>query len=216
MEKQEMGELLRLLHAARRSGVLGQIMDTMEVGEQPAGMSDATKRRKNESEEFSSGSEWDATVGQSSGSPAIDNQARYVTEGDTVVGKPMKKEKGGKTSAVAVKAPDTSNVRHVEKSIAVREWQISKYGVKRSLWWTSLQIWIGLSQSSLQLVREMQRLHATSHGSLALMPHLPSKIRRTRRKILVCLPELAAGNPRQRDIKGRPSRSSLDFYGNFW
>ena len=37
-----MGELLRLLHAARRSGVLGQIMDTLEVGEQPAGMSDAT------------------------------------------------------------------------------------------------------------------------------------------------------------------------------
>ena len=29
-----MGELLRLLHAARRSGVLGQIMDSMEVGEQ--------------------------------------------------------------------------------------------------------------------------------------------------------------------------------------
>ena len=40
-------------------------------------------------------------------------------EGDTVVAKRMKKEKGGKTSAVAVKAPDTSNVRHVEKSIAV-------------------------------------------------------------------------------------------------
>ena len=103
-----MGELLRLLHAARRSGVLGQIMDTMEVGEQPAGMSDATKRRKDDPEEFSSESEWDATVGQSSGSPAIDNQARYVTEGDTVVAKPMKKEKGGKTSAVPVKAPDTS------------------------------------------------------------------------------------------------------------
>ena len=49
-----MGELLRLLHAARRSGVLGQIMDTMEVGEQPAGMSDATKRRKGDPEEFSS------------------------------------------------------------------------------------------------------------------------------------------------------------------
>ena len=77
-----MGELLRLLHAARRSGVLGQIMDTMEVGEQPAGMSDATKRRKNDPEEFSSESEWDDTVGQSSGSPAIDNQARYVTEGE--------------------------------------------------------------------------------------------------------------------------------------
>ena len=54
-----MGELLRLLHAARRSGVLGQIMDTMEVGEQPAGMSDATKRRKEDPEEFSSESEWD-------------------------------------------------------------------------------------------------------------------------------------------------------------
>ena len=114
-----MGELLRLLHAARRSGVLGQIMDTMEVGQQPAGMSDATKRRKEDPEEFSSESEWDATVGQSSGSPAIDNQARYVTEGDTVAAKPMKKEKGGKTSAVPVKAPDTSHVRHVDKSFAV-------------------------------------------------------------------------------------------------
>ena len=102
-----MGELLRLLHAARRSGVLGQIMDTMEVGEQPAAMSDATKRRKNEPEELSSDSD----------SPAIDNQARYVTEGDSVVAKPIKKEKGGKSSAV--KTPDTSNVRHVEKSIAV-------------------------------------------------------------------------------------------------
>ena len=39
-----MGELLRLLHAARRSGVLGQIMDTMEVGEQPAGMSERVVR----------------------------------------------------------------------------------------------------------------------------------------------------------------------------
>ena len=126
-----MGELLRLLHAARRSGVLGQIMDTMEVGEQPAGMSDATKRRKNEPEELSSESEWDATVGRSSDSPAIENQARYVTEGDTVVAKPIK---GGKSSGVPVKAPDTSNVCHVEKSIAVpREWQISKNGVKRSL-----------------------------------------------------------------------------------
>ena len=109
-----MGELLRLLHAARRSGVLGQIMDTMEVGEQPAGMSDATKRRKNEQDELSSESEWDATVGRSSDSPAIDNQARYVTEGDTVVAKPIK---GGKSSAM--KAPDTSNVRHIDKSIAV-------------------------------------------------------------------------------------------------
>ena len=95
-----MGELLRLLHAARRSGVLGQIMDTMEVGEQPAGMSDATKRRKND------------RIGMGCHGWA-------VTEGDTVVAKPMKKEKGGKTSAVPVKAPDTSHVRHVDKSFAV-------------------------------------------------------------------------------------------------
>ena len=112
-----MGELLRLLHAARRSGVLGQIMGSMEVGEQPAAMNDATKRRKNEPEELSSDSELDATVGRSSDSPAIDNQARYVTEGDAVIAKPIKKEKGGMSSAV--KTPDTSNVRHVEKSIAV-------------------------------------------------------------------------------------------------
>ena len=78
-----MGELLRLLPAARRSGVLGQIMDTMEVGEQPAGMSDATKRRKEDPEEFSSES---ARLGNLR-VPAIDNQARYVTEGDTVVAK---------------------------------------------------------------------------------------------------------------------------------
>ena len=65
-----------------------------------------------------------------------------------------------------------------------------------------------------ELVREMQRLHATSHGLVALTPHLPSKIRRTKREILVCLPGLAAGNPRQRVIKGRPSESSLD-NGNF-
>ena len=46
--------MLRDAHA----GILGQIMDTMEVGEQPAGMSDATKRRKEDPEEFSSESEW--------------------------------------------------------------------------------------------------------------------------------------------------------------
>ena len=117
MEKQEMGELLRLLHAARRSGVLGQIMDSMAVGEQPGAMNDATKRRKNEPEELSSDSEWDATVGRSSDSPAIDNQARYVTEGDTVSAKPIKKEKGGMSSAV--KTPDTSHIRHIDKSIAI-------------------------------------------------------------------------------------------------
>ena len=142
-----MGELLRLLHAARRSGVLGQIMDTMEVGEQPAAMNDATKRRKNEPEELSSDSEWDATVGRSSDSPAIDNQARYVTEGDTVSAKPIKKEKGGMSSPV--KTPDASHVCHIDKSISIpTELLISKNGAKRSLRWTSMQIWVGASQNS--------------------------------------------------------------------
>ena len=77
-------------------------------------MTDACKRRKNEPEELSSDSEWDDTVGRSSDSPAIDNQARYVTEGDTVVAKPMKKD-----VSVALKTPDASHVRHVDKSIAV-------------------------------------------------------------------------------------------------
>ena len=56
-------------------------------------------------------------VGRSSDSPAIDNQARYVTEGDTVSAKPIKKEKGDVSGAV--KTPDTSHVRHIDKSIAI-------------------------------------------------------------------------------------------------
>ena len=110
-----MGELLRLLHAARRSGVLGQIMDSMAVGEQPGTMSDAAKRRK-DVPEMSSDSEWDATVGRSS-SPAVDNQARYETIDGAVIAKPIKKEKGGMSSAV--KTPDASHIRHIDESIAI-------------------------------------------------------------------------------------------------
>jgi len=146
MEKQEVGELLRLLNAARRSGVLGQIMDSMSIGEQTGAMSDANKRRKDEPE-MSSESEWDATVGRASGCPAIDNQARYVTEGDTVIAKPIKKEKGGMSSPV--KTPDASHVCHIDKSISIpTELLISKNGAKRSLRWTSMQIWVGASQNS--------------------------------------------------------------------
>ena len=60
----------------------------------------------------------------------------------------------------------------------------------------------------------MQRLHATSHGLLALTPHLPSKTRRTRRKILACLPGLADGSPSKRDINERPSESLRDLCGD--
>ena len=92
----------------------------------------------------------------SSGSPAIDNQARYVTEGGTVVAKPMKKEKGGKTSAVPVKAPDTSHVRHVDKSFAVPP------GPADFKVWSQTVVvmdkFADMDSSSLQLVRKMQRL----------------------------------------------------------
>ena len=206
-----MGELLRLLHAARRSGVLGQIMDTMEVGEQPAGMSDATKRRKNEPEELSSESEWDATVGRSSDSPAIDNQARYVTEGDTVVAKPIK---GGKSSAV--KAPDTSNVRHVEKSIAVppgvadfKEWSQAVIVMDKfaDMNWSFSEL-IAAGEGDAKIARYISWIVGTYATPAVKDPQ-------NQAENLARMPEPAAGNPRQRVIKGRPSRSSLDFYGNF-
>ena len=122
-----MGELLRLLHAARRSGVLGQIMDSMAVGEQPGAMNDATKRRKDVPEELSSDSEWDAMVGRSSDSPAVDNQARYVTEGDTVIDKPNQ-ERERWNEQCCEDSRYFPYVRHIDESIAipVREWLISK------------------------------------------------------------------------------------------
>ena len=101
------------------------------------------------------------TVGRSSDSPAIDNQARYVTEGDTVVAKPMKK---GDVSG-AVKTPDTSHVRHVDKSIAIppgvadfKEWSqtvivMDKYA---DMNWS-------FSELISSLVMEMQRLHSLHH-----------------------------------------------------
>ena len=50
MEKQEIGELLRLLHAARHSGVLLQVMASMDVPQVASGsMTDAGKRRKGDS-----------------------------------------------------------------------------------------------------------------------------------------------------------------------
>ena len=123
MDSHELAELQRLMKKASEAGLMdgaktqggGKAQSISSPATVKGGaMTDACKRRKNEPEELSSDSEWDATVGRSSDSPAIDNQARYVTEGDTVVAKPMKKD-----VSVAVKTPDTSHVRHVDKSIAV-------------------------------------------------------------------------------------------------
>ena len=123
MDSHELAELQRLMKKASEAGLMdgaktqggGKAQSISSPATVKGGaMTDACKRRKNEPEELSSDSEWDATVGRSSDSPAIDNQARYVTEGDTVVAKPMKKD-----VSVAVKTPDASHVRHVDKSIAV-------------------------------------------------------------------------------------------------
>ena len=130
MDSRELAELQRLMKKASEAGLMdgGKMQSTLTQGGGKAqsisspgavtgAMTDACKRRKNEPEELSSDSEWDATVGRSSDSPAIDNQARYVTEGDTVSAKPIKKEKGDVSGAV--KTPDTSHVRHIDKSIAI-------------------------------------------------------------------------------------------------
>ena len=123
MDSRELAELQRLMKKASEAGLMdgaktqggGKAQSNSSPATVTGAMTDACKRRKNEPEELSSDSEWDATVGRSSDSPAIDNQARYVTERDTVVAKPMKK---GDVSG-AVKTPDTSHVRHVDKSIAI-------------------------------------------------------------------------------------------------
>ena len=177
-------------------------------------MTDACKRRKNEPEELSSDSEWDATVGRSSDSLAIDNQARYVTEGDTVVAKPMKKS----DVSVAVKNPDTSHVRHVDKSIAVPP------GVADFKVWSQTVIVmdkyadLNWSFSELLAAGEGDAKDCTLHlmDCWHLRPHLPSKTRRTRRKILACMPELAAGSPSRRDINERPSESLRDVCGDLY
>ena len=113
MEKQEVGELLHLLHAARRSGVPAQIMDSMIVEEKPGGMSDAAKRCKNLSE--SSDSDWDATVGKSSDDPTVDDKVRFETVDGAVVAKALKTEKSG--GASSKETPDASHIKHVDKSV---------------------------------------------------------------------------------------------------
>ena len=129
MDSRELAELQRLMKKASDAGLMdgGKVQSTLtqgggktqsisSAGAVTGAMTDACKRRKNEPE-MSSDSEWDATVGRASDCPAIDKQARYATEGDTVSAKPIKKEKGDMSGAV--KTPDASHVRHIDKSIAI-------------------------------------------------------------------------------------------------
>ena len=126
MDSRELAELQRLMKKSSDAGLMdgGKIQSTLtqgggktqsisSAGAVTGAMTDACKRRKNEPE-MSSDSEWDATVGRASDCPAIDNQARYVTEGDTVI---IKKEKGDLGSAM--KTPDASHVRHIDKGISI-------------------------------------------------------------------------------------------------
>ena len=74
-----MGELLRLMDQAKRSGVLDQLLQSMVVPETPSGsMNDATKRRKDMHEglvgpiESHSDSDWDEVDNPARDDPTVD------------------------------------------------------------------------------------------------------------------------------------------------
>ena len=84
-----MGELLRLLDQAKRSGVLEQLLQSMVVSEVPSGsMTDAAKRRKDVHEELvghsesHSDSDWAEVDNPTKDDPTVDGKARYETEGN--------------------------------------------------------------------------------------------------------------------------------------
>ena len=144
MDSRELAELQRLMKKASDAGLMdgGKMQSTLtqgggktqsisSAGAVTGAMTDACKRRKNEPE-MSADSEWDATVGRASDCPAIDNQARYVTEGDTVSAKPIKKEKGDVGSTVKTPVlPMCATLTRVFPFL--QEWLISKNGAKQSL-----------------------------------------------------------------------------------
>ena len=111
MEKQEIGELLCLLHAARNSGVLPQIMASMEVPQVASrSMTDAGKRPKGDSkaDPETSSSEWN-DMDFPKDDPSKDAVARYENDES---GKVVAKE-------LAPPAPPTDHIHHVDKSVRV-------------------------------------------------------------------------------------------------
>ena len=108
MDQKDVGELLRLLNAARHSGVLDTILESMKVPEVAQGsMTDAGKRRKGSGkgdQDFSS-SEW-SEIEFTGDDPSKDGVARFETDPD------------GKMSA-KVLSPPTEHIRHVDKSVKV-------------------------------------------------------------------------------------------------
>ena len=116
MEKQGIGELLRLLHAARPSGVLPQIMASMEVLQVACGsMTDAGKRRKGDSkgDPETSSSDWNE-VDFPKDDPSKDAVARYEND------------ESGKVVAKEL-APPTDHIRHVDRSVRVPNGTASFY-----------------------------------------------------------------------------------------
>ena len=125
MDRKDLGELLRLMDQAKRSGVLEQLLQSMvvSVSEVPSGsMTDAAKRRKDVREELVVHSEshpdsdWDEVDNPTKDDPTVDGKARYETEGNEMVAKPLA-------------APSTEDVKHVDKTVKL------PVGVKRFEVW---------------------------------------------------------------------------------
>ena len=111
MDRKDVGELLRLMDQAKRSGVLEQLLQSMVVSEVPSGyMTDAAKRRKDVHEELvvpsesHSDSDWDEVDNPTKDDPTVEGKARYETEGNEVVAKPLA-------------APSTEDIKHVDKTV---------------------------------------------------------------------------------------------------
>ena len=102
-----MGELLRLMDQAKRTGVLDQLLQSMVVPETSSGsMNDAAKRLKDLHDELvtHSDSEWDEIENPTKDDATVDSKARYETEGNEVVAKPLA-------------APSTEDVKHIDKTV---------------------------------------------------------------------------------------------------
>ena len=75
MDSRELAELQRLMKKASEAGLMdgaktqggGKAQSNSSPATVKGAMTDACKRRKNEPEELSSDSEWDDTIGRSSG-----------------------------------------------------------------------------------------------------------------------------------------------------
>ena len=180
MEKQEIGDLLRLLHAARHSGVLPQTMASMEAPQVASGsMTDAGKRRKGDSkgDPETSGSDWNE-VDFPKDDPSKHAVARYENDES---GKVVAKE-------LAPPAPPTDHIRHVDRSVRVPNGTPSFYEWSRTL------RTIGALLSWFLLQRLTRGQCGTVDGLWEAMEVLLPWILRTKQKTLGHLPGLVVSS----------------------